>query len=583
MNKSFSISLGGLPFFIEDDAYENLRNYLNSIRISLKNEESTEEIIQDVEQRLAELFKEKLGENRQVVNTSDIDYVKSIMGNPEDFVTEDDEPTKIKARVTSASYVKGKQLFRDVDSKILGGVCAGLGKYLGIDFVWVRLFLIVMCFFDVFTFGISTTTIIIAYVIMWIVLPPAVSTSDKLKMEGKPVNFDNIKEFVNIDNAEVKENLSKAGNAVKTGFSGLGDFLEGFFRIIGKILLIFIGILLIFIGLALIIGYIAAIVTGNINFGDFTGYELLMFVFDEKWMYYFGLVLLGILFIIPAFYLIILGLRLISNRLQVKIFNSAIISSIFIWFLALIALGILGFSTASNFSEDAIAKTENYTLKSNSDTLTVYFENFNDPKNYTYRNQNKNGINGFSKDDKNYLINIEDRLEVGESTNNNFILNVVYESRGKSEADAKQNIETITYEFKNIPNQLALNRYMSIAKDKKYRFQDVKLVLLVPKGKYLKTKNIHWVYNAADGFDDDYYFNENDKSKENLFIFEGSNLKCLSCKDDFNNEIDNNEIDDMVDSLRNEIKTEIKNSVKIKSKSTTITIDSTGVKIKKDK
>ena len=278
MNKSFSISIGGLAFFIEDTAYDSLKNYLDSIRISLHNEEGSDEIIQDVEQRIAELFKEKLGSSRQVVNLQDIEYVKSVMGKPQDFATEEDEtqPKKIYS-----SYTTGKQLFRDGEHKILGGVLSGIGKYFGIEAVWLRLLFFAPMFFDFFaTFGLSFGTMIVIYIILWIVIPEAKTTSDKLKMQGKPVNFSNIKESINIDNEEVKENFNKAGNAIKSGANSFGNFIEGFFKVLLKIFLILIGIIFILTAFGGIISFFVGIVPWNI--GKFNTYELGDFIFDEK-------------------------------------------------------------------------------------------------------------------------------------------------------------------------------------------------------------------------------------------------------------------------------------------------------------
>lgn len=598
MNKSFSISIGGLAFFIEDTAYESLKNYLDSIRISLQNEEGSDEIMQDVEQRIAELFKERLGNSRQVVNLQDIEHIKSVMGKPQDFAAED-EPEQPK-KSFAQNYTTGKQFFRDGEHKILGGVLSGIGNYFGIDAVWLRLLFFAPMFFDFFaTFGLGFGTMIIIYFILWIIIPEAKTTSDKLKMQGKPVNFSNIKQSINIDNEEVKENFSKAGNAIKSGANTLGSFLEGFFKVLLKIFLIVIGITFILAAFGGIISYFVGIVPWNI--GKFNTYELGDFIFDEKWQLYLSVILIGLAILIPAFYFITIGLRLISERLNYKINSAAVITSVFLWIASIIGLIILGISTASNFSFGPIEKTDIYTLNANSDTITVYFDNFQQDKSYKIRGGNftLNEIEGFTKDGQNLLIGIGNHLELKESDSDKFVLEVISESKGKDELDAKQNLESIKYEFKNLPNELVLNKYFALPKDKKFRDQDVKVILSVPKGKFIKTKNISWIYSSADGFDDDYY-PEDIKQQTNLFSFENGNLICHTCKDKFKEKAEDweqtnetlndaqqnfDEAQQELDKAKEELD-KLKNQtsdkgIHIKEENVEINIDSTGVKIKK--
>ena len=131
MDKTYNISLGGFAFNIDDAAYTILRKYLNDIKISLHNSPGVDEIIGDVEYRMAELLHERMM-GREVVNLTDVDHLIKVMGQPEDFYTEeflDDESITSNAG-TKAFYAKSgtnkKKLFRDPDDKMLGGVASGL-------------------------------------------------------------------------------------------------------------------------------------------------------------------------------------------------------------------------------------------------------------------------------------------------------------------------------------------------------------------------------------------------------------------------------------------------------------------------
>ncbi|MFM2394352.1 MAG: hypothetical protein RLZZ546_2334 [Bacteroidota bacterium] len=208
MNKVLNINLGGLPFVIDDDAYNYLSKYLNSIKKHFSFSESKDEIMYDIEVRMAELFQEKL-KYKQIVTMTELDAIIKIMGKPEDFGGEpidenEDLASSFKERRSSANsyqYMKpGKRLFRDPDQKVVGGVCSGLSIYLGIeDPIWIRLI-----FFILMLGGIG----FMIYLFMLIAVPKAKTSSDRLAMKGEPINIDNIAKKVE----EEIENFTKSIN-----------------------------------------------------------------------------------------------------------------------------------------------------------------------------------------------------------------------------------------------------------------------------------------------------------------------------------------------------------------------------------
>ena len=194
MKKIVNINLGGYPFTIDVDAYEKLEEYFSSLERYFSGFENPHEIIFDIEVRMAELFKENAG-THAILSMKDLKEVISILGTPEDFAKEDIENKEFsstgqnqnkstKRTKNSNNYRVGKKLFRDPDNKIIGGVCAGLAKYLGIeDPIWVRLFFILLLFS-----GISP----LFYIIMMIVIPKAKTELDKKEMRGEPIDIDTI-------------------------------------------------------------------------------------------------------------------------------------------------------------------------------------------------------------------------------------------------------------------------------------------------------------------------------------------------------------------------------------------------------
>ena len=153
MKKTLTVNLGGTVYHIDDDAYRLLDNYLSNLKHYFRKQESAEEIINDIEMRIAELFAEKVAAGKQVVTVQDVEEVIARVGKPEDFgITEDDaESNKRTEQSSSASqtYTRTagpRRLFRDPDSKLLGGVAAGLAAYLGWDITLVRILMIVLVF-----------------------------------------------------------------------------------------------------------------------------------------------------------------------------------------------------------------------------------------------------------------------------------------------------------------------------------------------------------------------------------------------------------------------------------------------------
>ncbi len=202
MNKIFNINLGGYPFTIDDDAYHTLDKYLATIKRHFSRSEGCDDIITDIEARIAELFNQEL-KGQPIVGMREVDRVIKVMGTPEEFGAEEDttihENAKKKAK-TNGSQGDNRRLFRDGENKVIAGVASGLAAYFGIhDALWVRLVFVFGFFFG----GIS----ILLYPILWIVLPEAKTSADKLAMTGEPINVSSIAK-------KVEEELSNLSDTI---------------------------------------------------------------------------------------------------------------------------------------------------------------------------------------------------------------------------------------------------------------------------------------------------------------------------------------------------------------------------------
>ena len=202
MNKTVSISLAGFSFIIEEQAYEKLNAYLQALRNSLEKDEA-DEVMYDIEIRIAEIFRENL-DKREVVNSDDVEKVIAQIGTPEAIEGQSEE----NAEQEIPQEKTKKELFRDMKRGKIAGVCAGLAQYFGMDISLMRIIWIL-----VFIFSVGFVSVV-AYVILWVVVPEAETASDFLKMQGKPINFDSLKEAGQRVNSFYNENKSEIA---KTG------------------------------------------------------------------------------------------------------------------------------------------------------------------------------------------------------------------------------------------------------------------------------------------------------------------------------------------------------------------------------
>lgn len=196
MKKVMHINLGSYPFTIDVDAYEMLDAYFVSLEKHFIKSENPDEIIYDIESRMAELFLENAGEHA-ILTTDDISEAIKIMGKPEDFGDEEEEETidtgkesNQKSRSEKYYYRTGKKLYRDPDNKVVSGVCSGLSAYFGFsDPIWLRIATVLLTIF-------SGGAIVIAYFIMTVVIPKAVTSADRKAMHGEPIDIDIVAESV---------------------------------------------------------------------------------------------------------------------------------------------------------------------------------------------------------------------------------------------------------------------------------------------------------------------------------------------------------------------------------------------------
>ena len=267
MKKTLSVNLNSIVFNIDDDAYEVLSKYLADIEAHLSSNEEKDEIMADIEARIAELFSERLQRNKEVVTINDVHEIIGIMGNPNQFSDDDTDSEESSNSSTSSEKKKkgSRRFYRDPENAILGGICGGLvAQFNWWDITIVRIAMVVLTLFlSIIGMG---WIIVLSYILTWIIAPKAITASQRLEMQGEDVTVENIKaEFDNFKNYMESEDFK---STTKT----IGQRLGEIFGWVLKILAGFIGIVLAFAGFIIIIVLFALLVGASFIPAGFTGF-----------------------------------------------------------------------------------------------------------------------------------------------------------------------------------------------------------------------------------------------------------------------------------------------------------------------
>ncbi|MFT3737152.1 MAG: PspC domain-containing protein [Breznakibacter sp.] len=202
MQTTVSVHISGRSFFMDEDAHQRLSAYLKKLQLRYGNVEGGSEIVADIESRIAELISQKINSSTSVVTLTLVEEIISIMGEPDEF-EQTNTNTKDQTSSPQAPWIRpAKRLYRDTDNRLLGGVCAGISAYLGIDVALVRIIAVIILIATSFTAA-------FVYVVMWAVIPEAITPSQKLEMRGENINIENIEKAVREEFEEVKKGFSK--------------------------------------------------------------------------------------------------------------------------------------------------------------------------------------------------------------------------------------------------------------------------------------------------------------------------------------------------------------------------------------
>ncbi|MCF8258459.1 MAG: PspC domain-containing protein [Flavobacteriales bacterium] len=514
MNRTITSNIAGTVFHIDEDAFRKLEQYLKDIRGFYSGQDGEDDIVSGIEERIGDIFSAKVKGGQSIITMNDVDAVIVVMGRPEAFEgDEDDAPTARTSSKKRSGNVK--RLFRDPDSRVLGGVCSGISHYFGIvDPVWFRL-----AFLLTFVFAGSG---LLLYLILWVVIPSAKTPSDKLEMKGENVTVDNISRTVNEeleglrqkwDRTAVGSNgaVRQIGGLVMRAISFIVQFIIALVRFIGRFLglallvvgvLAFMSILGVSLGLPTIIslGSEGVVTSGAVHglLSNFAGGQV------NAVLAGMAVLLLGG---VPMLALAFLGARLLFNFGRVNKWIGISLASL--WTLGF----ILSFVMAAIIGKDFSVQGER------SQTVAMEFASGTDERPLVLDLNHELGDDEPTEevDVMGLQILVADgvtsiygkpSLDIVKSTNGKVELDIVRKSRGGDQREASERANAIDYGFLSNDSALLFNGYFAIPDADKWRSQEAQLELRIPEGTtILLTEDmeriIYDIKNVTNTFDGD--------------------------------------------------------------------------------
>jgi phage shock protein PspC (stress-responsive transcriptional regulator) len=522
MNKTININLAGLFFHIDEDAFQRLQRYLAAVRKSFAGTSGADEIMNDIESRIAELFLEKRANEMQVISITYVEEVIDIMGQPEDYEVDEEIFEEQTSRKQYRSSGKNKQLFRDTQNGYIGGVSGGIGYYLGIEAVWVRVIWVLLVFF-------SVGWAIPVYVLLWILVPDAVTTNQRLTMMGKEVNISNIEEnfkqgFDPVVDGQTDADHHIVGQKGKRGsirfFSLLGRLIKGFFKALVKV----IGLIVFLAASTALIGLVVSMITAS--FVSVDGQNLIH-IFDlvvphqeASWV-----LLTAIIFAagIPLLILAVLGLKLLVNNLK-SIGMPAKIVLVVLWIISVIVLSVSAARIAASQAFDGNVIEVNEFAVDKEKVFHLQLLKDTDLGDQIY--VNNNGIKVIDyKGEKAIRIN-EVHVAIAVSRDSLAHVNINFKAKGDSFDTAKLNAESLVYNYEITDSTFIAPNYVIAPKGSGLFGQRVNVTIYLPEGTKAKLnkrfQRNYYKWIADDAID-------LGRNSNNTYQIKNGKAVCLDC------------------------------------------------------
>ena len=510
MKKTLIININGIIFNIDEDAFEKLQIYLDELKRYFVNIPEGNEIIEDIEARIAELMQPKISEARQSINIDDIFEIIGVLGEPKDIAGADAGDEQFEndntQKETKSARKTNRRLYRDSDNAVIGGVCSGIGAYFNLDPVAVRIIFIVLTMAAFISF--------LIYPILWFVIPIASTASQKLEMRGESVTISNLEKALHEEFKQVKQNIkrldtSSIGYKLNTLFKSIIELIYKIFSAIWSIFKFLLGIFLIGFSIFLIIVMIGSLyfnsfIMDNHHFiqNNFSSVEEYLKYIISPFMADFLIVLAIFIILLPVIGMIYAGLKLLI-RFQAKDKWIKLSLSV-IWVICIFTFVSVLISEISNFKKEERIK-ELVTLspvKQNILYVNMLSKNENDVNLQDWPDENLYNLikNGNSK-----LLVGKVRLDIEKTLNTSAELLIIRSARGNTNDDAISDAKNIKINYSQNDSVLNLDPLFTVTSNLKWKFQSVHFVLRIPVGmKLFLNSNTKAIVNNFENAEDNW-------------------------------------------------------------------------------
>ena len=506
MKKTLSVNIKGINFNIEVDAYEKLEDYLDRLNRTLKNQEGAQEIIEDVELRIAEVCSSILTDNKTVIELVDINQILKNLGNPEDYLDDEAEQNNNYNNYSNQSSENNteKRLFRDTENAALAGVCLGISNYLNIDVVIIRAIFIVFFLFAGFGFPL--------YIILWIIVPPTKNTIDRLRMKGRPITVETVREEVENAASQLSKSSKNFVNKIRQDETYTKSISKGS-RILSTLLgLGFIGFGMILLILFIIFG-VAEMqmipIQGEIGFLSLPEFgELVLLDNGDYKTFWYGSMI--------SLFSTVLFLLLIGSLFLFRFKNT--FAKIALLLLFLIGTGgfisslTVGLRTGRDFVITGEIEHEIGTVFSNQLIIIPEQENLEIDEDFTIKSNGKNSLMSVKGDEISfYGISILYKR----SKDSLFHIKQNFKAHSQSHKIALEKSKNIHQNVTLESDTLTLSTEYSFPKEDKIRGQRVKIIIEIPENGTVKIGGEDINLFFSDDNEGDYYDTEHGKLRYN--------------------------------------------------------------------
>jgi len=525
MEKTIIINIGNTIIHIEESAYELLKTYLNEVKNYFANHADDIEIVTDIENRVAELFSEQLeAQKKQVVDAGIVGEVIGQMGRVQDFETLEEGTEEPSPQPNTTFPGVEKKLYRDMDERVIAGVCAGIAHYVDMDAKWVRLAAVLAIFLG--------GSGLLVYALLWIIMPKAKSRVEKMEMKGEPANLQGFQRNLDEEMQAIRERLDEVhkhsqplftrfGHVIGEFFEWVGRFISGTGKVIFKVIA---GLIIVF-GVFFLLGLLISI-AAFMGFWDASAYDY--FPLSVINVSYRDVLIFAafIVMFIPVLALVLFSIRVAFNRQAIN--KTLSFALLIIWLGGVAVTGYYVAKISSEFKQHA-ELTQSADLKN----AAVYEIDVDRSKYFSKEDSMAYHIDA---NKKNQIV-VEDFENGPFVAPNNVRINIVksetgvtritqkYESQGKNFQIALQNAQNISYNYTATTSRVLFSPRFQLKKGSIWRNQEVWIDFEVPVGTKLVIKrdayryvNNYWTWSCDN--------KEDDKNEHSLWVMTDEGLKC---------------------------------------------------------